>query len=307
MTGLTRNEAACICAEFLGGTVHYTGGVYDTYTATAPDGRKWKFVRDSSISGERRSDGGYISDSDCQVELVSPICKYEDIETIQELLRKLRGGGAFVNGSCGVHIHVDAAPFDAPHLRNLVNIVAGKEDLLFRALRVDEIRERDFCKKIDSYFLAELNRKKPKTLDALKSIWYRGRDGSGEHYHSSRYHCLNLHSVFQKGTVEFRAFNGEMHAGKIRAYIQLCLAMTAQALNQRYATQHKTETNNDKYSFRVWLLRLGMIGDEFKTARHHLLKHLDGNTAWRDPQQAMDQKRRLKEQQWAEQMSEMTM
>jgi hypothetical protein len=41
------------------------------------------------------------------------------------------------------------------------------------------------------------------------------------------------------------------------------------------------------------LLRLGLIGDEFKTARHHLLKNLEGNIAWKDPAQADKQKERL--------------
>ena len=40
-------------------------------------------------------------------------------------------------------------------------------------------------------------------------------------------------------------------------------------------------------------MRLGLIGDEFKTARHHLLKNLDGNIAWKDPSQAEKQKERL--------------
>ena len=50
---------------------------------------------------------------------------------------------------------------------------------------------------------------------------------------------------------------------------------------------------NEKYTFRTWLLRLGLIGDEFKTARHHLLKNLDGCIAWKDPQQAVMQRERL--------------
>jgi hypothetical protein len=37
------------------------------------------------------------------VELVSPICRYEDIETIQEIVRKLRAAGAIANASCGIH------------------------------------------------------------------------------------------------------------------------------------------------------------------------------------------------------------
>ena len=35
-----------------------------------------------------------------------------------------------------------------------------------------------------------------------------------------------------------------------------------------------------------------MIGEEFKTARQHLLKNLDGNIAWRDPAQAQEQRER---------------
>ena len=38
---------------------------------------------------------------------------------------------------------------------------------------------------------------------------------------------------------------------------------------------------------------MGLIGEEFKTARHHLLKNLDGNIAWKDPAQAEKQKQRL--------------
>ncbi len=58
----------------------------------------------------------------------------------------------------------------------------------------------------------------------------------------------------------------------------------------------KTHSDNEKYTFRTWLLRLGLIGDEFKTARQHLLKNLEGNIAWKDPAQAQRQKERLMRQ-----------
>ncbi|HRV29961.1 MAG TPA: virulence associated protein, partial [Spirochaetia bacterium] len=58
---------------------------------------------------------------------------------------------------------------------------------------------------------------------------------------------------------------------------------------------------NEKYTFRTWLLRLGLIGDEFKTARLHLLDHLEGCIAWKDPQQAERQKERLKQKKEKEQ------
>ena len=104
---------------------------------------------------------------------------------------------------------------------------------------------------------------------------------------------MNLHSVFYKGTIEFRLFNSTLHAGEVKSVIQLCLAISHQALIQKSARYAKTVSDNEKYTFRTWLLRLGLIGDEFKTARHHLLKNLDGNIAWKDPAQAEKQKERL--------------
>ncbi len=92
--------------------------------------------------------------------------------------------------------------------------------------------------------------------------------------------------MFQKGTIEFRLFNSTTHAGKIKTYIQLCLAISAQALNQSSASRIKTTSTNEKYTFRTWLLRLGMIGDEFKTARKFLLENLEGGIAWKNPEQA---------------------
>jgi hypothetical protein len=45
-------------------------------------------------------------------------------------------------------------------------------------------------------------------------------------------------------------------------------------------------TTNAKFTFRTWLIRLGLNGDEFETARHHLLKNLEGDIAWRNGRQA---------------------
>lgn len=301
MTGITRSRAAEVIAGHFGDRSQYEGAGYDAYYAIDGEGRKWKVMSDGSIDCQRREGRRKVyADGVYSVEMVSPICQYKDIETVQELIRKLREAGAFVNSSCGIHIHINAAPFDAPHLRNLVNIMAAKEDMIYKALKVSRGREQQYCQKIDPYFLQRLNQQKPTTREQLKRLWYNGGDGSRSHYHSSRYHCLNLHSVFQKGTVEFRAFNGDLHAGKIKAYIQFCLAVSAQALNQRSASPAKTQSTNEKYTFRVWLLRLGMIGEEFKTARKHLLDHLEGCIAWKDPAQAQRQKERLRERREAE-------
>lgn len=296
LTGLSRLRAAQVLAEYFGTPVSHDGGYYGIYSVLDGQSRRWKVMSDGSITTEKKEGRRIVpADSTYSVELVSPICRYEDIETIQEIVRQLRTAGAIANASCGIHVHVDASPHNANTLRNITNIMASKEDLIYKALQVSVARERRYCKKVEQSFLEELNRKKPKTLEQVSRIWYNGNDGRHEHYHNSRYHCLNLHSVFQKGTIEFRLFNGTTHAGKIKAYIQICLAISHQALTQRCASRIKTQSTNEKYTFRTWLLRLGLIGDEFKTARLHLLEHLDGCIAWKDPAQAERQKQRLRQ------------
>lgn len=297
MTGLTRAAAARIIAGHFGTQATHVGGGYDTYTIRDDRNRQWKLVSDASICCRNRSNRS--ASRDYSVEFVSPICQYEDIETIQELVRKLRAGGARVNDSCGVHVHVDASTHTPQTLRNIVNIMASKEDLLYKTLQVQVSREQ-YCQKADTRFLDELNHKRPRTMDEVEEMWYNGRGGRYNHYDNSRYHALNLHSVFSKGTIEFRMFNSTLHAGEVKAYIQLCLAISHQALVQRGASHIKTQPENEKYTFRTWLLRLGMIGDEFKTARLHLLKNLEGNIAWRDPAQAEAQKARLAAKRQAE-------
>ena len=142
-------------------------------------------------------------------------------------------------------------------------------------------------------FLAQLNRRKPATFEGFAQLWYKAnscagsdwRDCASSHYDHSRYHLLNLHAAFSTErpahTIEFRAFNGTLHAGEVKSYIQLCLAISHQALTAKAASPARPDTDNPKYTFRCWLLRLGFIGDEFETARLHLTKRLPGNAAWR--------------------------
>lgn len=296
MTGITRQRAAEVCAEYFETRSNYEGTYYDTYTALDGQGRQWKFMSDASIEAQRKDGRRKVSASrDYQTEMVSPICRYEDIVPIQEIIRRLKEAGAITNGSCGIHVHIDASPFDARTLRNITNIMASKEDLIYKALGVSVARQHRWCQPVNQRFLESLNSRRPRSMQDVEHIWYDGDSRSYDHYDSSRYHCLNLHSVFQKGTVEFRLFNGTLHAGKIKAYIQFCLAIGAQALNQSCASRRKTQTTNEKYTFRTWLLRLGLNGDEFSTARQHLLANLDGCIAWRDPAQAEAQKERLRQ------------
>lgn len=284
LTGLTRGRAAGVIAEYFGSREQHNRGSYDEYNIKDQEGRTWKVMRDGSIAPERKIEGRTTSaGDDYKVEVVTPICRYEDIEKVQEIVRLLRKAGAIANRSCGIHIHVDASNHNERTLKNLINIFYSKQDLIYKALQVEQGRSNSYCKKIENELVKEINTKKPNNMMKLADIWYKPYCGSrNTHYHSSRYHGINLHATFTKGTVEFRLFNGTTHAGKIKAYIQFCLAVSNQALIQKSASSKKTETTNEKYTFRTWLLRLGLIGEEFKTCRTHLLANLEGDTAFRN-------------------------
>lgn len=283
-TGITRNQAAKAANTILNGEVSYLGTYYDTYGVTAPDGRVWKFMSDGSIITQRKADGNTVGASKLySVELVTPILKYaEDIETLQEIIRALRKAGGFANTSCGIHIHLDGKGHTVQSIKNFISIIYARNDLFYSALKINANRRR-FCTALDERLVSEIKAKKPATMRELEDIWYEGYYGlRNTHYHNSRYHFLNLHSFFYgTHTVELRGFNSTLHAGEVRSYILLALALNNQALTQKCASAKKPQTENQKFAMRTYLNRIGFIGDDYKAPREHLLKNLTGSSAWR--------------------------
>ena len=288
MNSITRQKAAKVAADFFGtGRFENTAGRngYSTWSAWDAEGREWKFQKDVSIAGPDEQ----------KCELVTPILTYQDIETLQELCRQLRHAGAKSDASrgCGVHIHIGAQGHTPQSLRNLANIMASHESLIAEALKLDRSRMSRYCRTVDPNFLAKVNSRKPKTMAQLADIWYTSHGasyGRNQHYNDSRYHMLNLHATFTKGTVEFRLFQfdeptaerrGGIHAGQLKSYIQLCLALSQMAKDVRTASPKPQQSENPKYAMRTWLLRLGFIGEEFATARDFLTRNLSGDTAFR--------------------------
>ncbi len=175
--------------------VHHEGGSYDTWVAVDREGRKWRCVSDASIAGSR----------DQGTEFVTPVCRWEDLETVQACVRALRAAGAHADPSCGIHVHVGLGSHTPKTLRNLVNLVNAKEDLLTQALQISPARRERWCQPVDQDFLRTLNRRKPTTSEEFARIWYDDmcwEYHAHQHYDPSRYHLLNLHAVWQKGYVK---------------------------------------------------------------------------------------------------------
>ena len=90
-----------------------------------------------------------------------------------------------------------------------------------------------------------------------------------------------------------RAFNSSLNAGVLRAYISLVLAVNNQTLTQKSASPRVNQSENPRYTFRCWLIHIGLNGPEFKNCRKHLLSHLEGNIAWLHPEYVIKQRKRL--------------
>ena len=286
MTGITREQAARALAAYFGTEPRRAYDSYSSWYVKDPDGKEWRFMSDASLRLECKTDVGYerTADSRYSVEMVSPKLTYAELPKFQECVRQVRHAGAKVNSSCGLHIHVDASNHNRQSLKNLLGIMYSKEDILFKALQVNQGRVDQYCKKVREPMLRQarqLSSEETGDLTQLESIWYEGNVRSGDHYNWTRYYALNLHSVFFRGTVEWRCFNSTLHAGRAKAYIDLCLAISAQASSQRSTVMRKTQSDNELFTFRVWLVRLGLNGPEFKNTRDHLLANLDGDRAWR--------------------------
>ena len=81
--------------------------------------------------------------------------------------------------------------------------------------------------------------------------------------------------------ISFLWFPYTADSDEIVAYTQFITRLCDMARDAKRVSSKPTETDNDKYAFRCFLLRLGFIGKEYKTARKILLRNLTGNSAFR--------------------------
>lgn len=269
--GITREAAAELVADFFGTGFFFEGGALNERDIADDEYRIWRVVRDASIDA-------YSNDEQC--ELVTPILYYQDLEVLLELVQRLQEAGAKVNMSCGLHIHVDAKGFTPQAIVNLVTLIGSKEQILYKALGILKERMR-YCKRINDELVAEILSKKPESLEQFRQDWYQESpyETVAGKYHSTRYHGLNLHAMFTKGTVEFRLFNSTLKSAEVKAYIQFTLALCKMAQTNKKAVLKKSSSYNEKYLFRCFLLRLGLNGDEFKECRQVMLEKLTGDSA----------------------------
>lgn len=266
-------QANAIAGRVVAGAL---GGEKKGRSVLGPDERRWRVDYDASIE---EVDG---------FELVTPICDYYDIPIIQHVIERLEHAGAYEHESCAVHVHIDGSLFDAAAVVRLAKLCYQQEDLILAALG-EKAEQRAYtgvyCMPTKWEFIQKLAKARPTSREEIQGLWYTDQphSRSKNRYDDSRYRGVNIHSLFHRGTIEFRWFPTTTSPSRLKTYIQLCLALGAKALNGRATRAAKREmlaTTNLKNAMRQLIVRLGLNGEEFRGLRRHLLDGLEGDIAY---------------------------
>jgi hypothetical protein len=172
--GLGREALANAIHSAIGGTKTVEFG---SWKITDANGRAWKVVADGSLSGGERSG-----------EIVSPILGYDEVDSLQQVVRAVRHAGGRADASCGIHVHVDGARFDARAVTNLVKMVHKQERLIEKALGISDSRLSRYCRPVDVEFLGRLESRRPRTMQQVSDAWYGRPNAQPTRYDSSRYY-----------------------------------------------------------------------------------------------------------------------
>ena len=84
----------------------------------------------------------------------------------------------------------------------------------------------------------------------------------------------------ENGIISFPYFKSTLNKKELLSDIQFAQIVSSFVENNRTVSQKKSENQNDKFMMRTWLVRAGMVGEEYKFARKILTQNLEGNSAW---------------------------
>lgn len=180
----------------------------------------------------------------------------------------------------GMNFPIPIGQHTGTSLRNLVNLIYSRGVLISRATgghfsaneELVEVLKDDTCTYTKANFLAMLS--------------------DYEAQHGEALHGLKI----TENEVIFTGFGRAADMDTLTAYGQLAVLMNDQALTQKRIQAKHVNDANEKYAMRIWLIRIGMGGAEFKKTRAILMKPLGGHTAFRTPEEAQKAKEKAQRQ-----------
>ncbi|MFC5531209.1 hypothetical protein [Cohnella yongneupensis] len=163
-----------------------------------------------------------------------------------------------------LEVTVDMDDHTGATLRNLANLIYSRQALIAKALGYSgNIIEEPF-------------------IAAIHELIFDTNEKVTEKIVEVAYLCPGITFDFDNKKLTFKFFTGELDADKVQAYTHFVALLNQTAKTLKYASSKSKDTDNEKFTFRLFLIRLGMVGEEYKLARKILLSRLEGNSAFRN-------------------------
>jgi hypothetical protein len=186
----------------------------------------------------------------------SPEVEIANIETIKQVIDALKVSGFTAEGD--LSIILSAELHTGGTLRNLCNLISSKGMLLQKALS-------RHTEAIPQALVETINEVPIDTIEGFMKVYNSG----------------DLWLEHLPNEIGFCFFNATLNFDEVFAQITLAQKLNEMAIIQKHIGSKQKLIINEAYSFRVWLIRLGFIGDIYKTSRKALLSKLEGNRAYR--------------------------
>ena len=171
---ISRQRMADAIQSVVGGRQVHGGYAHNAIAVVAPDGREWKAMSDGSLR-----DGA---------EFVTPILHWDDMDTLQEVVRAIRKAGAKTPETTSQHVHIGAADWTPQQITNMVRIFYKQENLILKSAGTLQRRLARYTRPTDRAFVSRILDRKPKTMEELNEAWFGYYRPTFPHYTEERYY-----------------------------------------------------------------------------------------------------------------------
>ena len=217
-TGVTRRQV-CVALENLFETKAETevgsksDNPYFKYKITDTEGFVWSILRDRSIKAEP-----FDTDTSYCCELVSPVLTSETLPTLFTVVDIIKSLGGVVNNACGIHIHIDK-PDSFEEILGLFKKFIYSQDEIVSYYNIEGYRLKKYCRMYEDFDLDKSFYSLEELFDYLSKKYLNEDDTLRQ----LRYFGLNIYSILDNNTMEFRIFNSSLDKSQIAKYIDWVL------------------------------------------------------------------------------------
>lgn len=164
-----------------------------------------KIIGDASVTGSSRNNGGEA--------VLPPVAGEAGLAMVADVLDALRGAGARVDRSCGLHVHIDTKGLTGEGVARFAEAMYAAQPMLRAFVTASRAQQ---------YYCSPTRRSTVSRFSAAVRGGYFSRDASES---SERYAAVNVLAYGRHGTIECRLHGGSLNAAKVSAWIKMLLAI----------------------------------------------------------------------------------